>query len=132
LIKRAKSNIVQVMTRFFVHRSGRELIWTAVSNNRITGCVAIVEYSDKEAQLRWFLVHPDLRRRGIGKTLIQEAMTFSKENGYSSVFLWTSDVLLDAANLYRSFGFTMNETKTRMHRGRHLLEQRYDLNLVTK
>ena len=59
------------------------------SDGRIMGCVAIVKFSREEAQLRWLLLHPDLRGRGLGRRLVEEAASFCRDGGYSSVFLWT-------------------------------------------
>ena len=61
--------------------------------------------TEEQAQLRWLLLEPEIRRRGIGRWLVEEATDFSRISGYKSIFLWTVDTLYIAANLYRSVGF---------------------------
>ena len=85
--------------------SPQERIWIVESDGRIMGCVAIVKFSREEAQLRWLLLHPDLRGRGLGRRLVEEAASFCRDGGYSSLFLWTVSTLPAAARLYRSICF---------------------------
>jgi N-acetylglutamate synthase-like GNAT family acetyltransferase len=91
--------------------------------------VAIVKFSEDQAQLRWLLLHPAVRGHGVGKTLVQEAVQFCQDCVYSSVFLWTVSALDAAAKLYQSAGFRLTEEKTHEIWGVILTEQRYDLEL---
>ena len=54
------------LAQFAMRHSPQERIWIAEKEGRIVGCVAIVKFSEKEAQLRWLLLHPDLRGQGTG------------------------------------------------------------------
>jgi N-acetylglutamate synthase-like GNAT family acetyltransferase len=99
------------------------------ADNLLMGSVAIVKYSETEAQLRWFLLHPVLRGKGLGNRLVEEAVTFCRESGYRSVFLWTVSPLLTAAQVYRKFGFEITEEHTHELWGCKLTEQRFDLSL---
>jgi len=95
----------------------------------IVGCAAIVKFSEKEAQLRWLLLRPDMRGRGLGRKLVEEALAFSRDAGYSSVFLWTVSTLPAAARLYRSAGFEVTEVLTHELWGRLVTEVKYELDL---
>lgn len=84
--------------------SKRDCLWLAKELGKIVGSIAIVGAGERDAQLRWFLVHPDVRGQGLGKKLIAEALRFCRDRGYQSVFLWTISELNVAAHLYRQAG----------------------------
>jgi len=91
--------------------------------------MAIVEHSKTKAQLRWLLLHPDIRGKGLGKWLMDDAIAFCRSKDYSSIFLWTEDLLEPAAKLYKLKGFQLTEEKTHEIWGAELTEQRYKLKL---
>jgi len=94
---------------------------------QIIGSIAIVGQADQAAQLRWFLVHPDARGKGVGRTLLQQALTFCRDRRFKSVFLWTVSELTVAARLYREAGFRVTKTQTHEIWGAIRTEERYDL-----
>src|SRR4051794_7151298 len=71
----------------------RERLWLAERDGRTVGCIAVVQASPREAQLRWFLVDPSARGHGLGRRLMTEAVAFSRAQGYDATFLWTVDLL---------------------------------------
>jgi N-acetylglutamate synthase-like GNAT family acetyltransferase len=107
----------------------RDRIWLAEDKGKIIGCAAIVRTSKTEAQLRWYLVHPDYRGQGIGKLLMQEAVNFCTERKYKSVFLWTTSELTAAAHLYAQAGFKKTEVKSHNVWGKFVTEERYNLEI---
>jgi GNAT superfamily N-acetyltransferase len=107
----------------------RDRIWLAEAEGRIIGSVAIVRSTKLEAQLRWYLVHPDYRGRGLGKILIREALDFCKDRKYNSVFLWTTSELTAAAHLYTEAGFKKKEVKSHNVWGKFLAEEKYELRI---
>ena len=104
-------------------------IWIGERDGEIVGCIAIVGASASEAQLRWLLVHSDLRGKGLGRRLMNEAMRFCREQGYGSVFLWTTSDLKAAAHLYLSTGFHKTDEKTHEIWGQTVTEERYEMSL---
>lgn len=95
--------------------------------NRIAGSVAIVNFSEAEAQLRWLLLAPEVRGMGLGRRLVEDALDFSRSVGYSFVFLWTVRGLDAATSLYESLGFEKTDEKTSEIWGRIVTEVRYEL-----
>ncbi|HWL93606.1 MAG TPA: GNAT family N-acetyltransferase [Phycisphaerae bacterium] len=93
----------------------------------LAGCIAIVRASETAAQLRWFVVASHHRGRGLGTSLLNEALAFSREQGYQSVFLWTVSVLHAAARLYEAAGFRKVEEHPQVLWGISLAEQRYEM-----
>ncbi len=107
----------------------REHLWIAEINGTIVGSVAIVHAHDNTAQLRWLIVDPSARRKGIAKKLIEEALIFVRQKGYSNVILWTIDYLHAARSLYSDAGFTLAETKESHVWGKVLNEEKWELTL---
>lgn len=107
----------------------KEKLWIVEKNNRIIGFIAVVSHSKKEAQLRWFFVHPDYRSQSIGKHLLTEAIEFCKQQSYETVFLWTTSELTTAHHLYSSAGFKKTEDNTHEIWGKTVTEERYDIQL---
>ncbi len=107
----------------------RDFLAVAEVDGRIIGAIAIVGLEDQTAQLRWFLLHPDARGRGLGRKLIYEALTFCRARGFRNVFLWTISELTAAAHLYKEAGFHRTEQTTHEIWGAIRTEERYDLTL---
>jgi GNAT superfamily N-acetyltransferase len=117
------------MADFVRAASPRERLWIAEAAGRIVGCVAIVAASAEEAQLRWFLVVPPARGRGLGKRLLHEAVDFCRQAGYQSIFLWTVSTLTAAAHLYQAAGFRCVEQKSGRLWSADVVEEKYLLHL---
>ena len=121
------THVAKPLAEFIASNSERERIWLLESDHDLLGCIAIVKHSDSEAQLRWFLLHPSLRGRGLGDQLAAEAIQFCRDCAYERVFLWTVNLLEVAAKVYRKHGFIITEEQTHTIWGCALTEQRYDL-----
>ena len=117
------------LSEFAQAQGDRDRIWIAEKGEKVVGTIAIVSVSERVAQLRWLLVHPDARGIGLGKRLVQDAVDFSRACRYQSVFLWTVNILPVATHLYRSVGFQKTEERTHGIWGVDLTEERYELTL---
>jgi N-acetylglutamate synthase-like GNAT family acetyltransferase len=104
-------------------------LWLAERDRQIVGSIAIVGQLQRTAQLRWFFVHPDYRRRGIGKQLLSEALQFCKEKKFKAVSLWTTSELDTARHLYTRAGFSKTEETAHTIWGKAVVEERYELRL---
>lgn len=52
----------------------------------IVGCVCVDEYTPALAELVSLAVHPDAQGRGLGKRLIQAAITLARQRDYAMLF----------------------------------------------
>ena len=96
-------------------------------DGKTVGSITINGLSDEAALLRWFLVHPDARGRGVGRELIDGALAFCRESGFKKVTLWTISELKAAAHLYRQAGFVVTREETHEIWGATRTEQEYEL-----
>ena len=122
--------VAEPLGRFAKKNNSRERIWIVESNEKVLGSIALCEVSKSEAQLRWFLISPELRGQGIGKRLIQSLLDFAKEQGYESISLWTVKELEAARNIYTSFDFKLTQEIEHSIWGGIHSEQKYSLLLT--
>lgn len=109
------------------HDPDKENIWIGEADGKPVGMIALVRIDDVTAQLRWFLIEPEMRGMGLGHMLMDTVMNFCKEKGYTHVFLWTVNILEAARALYSRFGFQLTESKANYTWNGNLLEERWDL-----
>ena len=107
--------------------SNKEHFWVVEKDADIVGSIAIVKVDDKVAQLRWFLVEPFARNKGIGTKLINEALSFCRNKGYQKIVLGTISELKAARRIYIKNGFQLIESKTHRIWGRDLTEENWEL-----
>ena len=117
------------LSEFSKSISSRERIWIVERGDKIVGSAAIVKFSESDAQLRWLLLDRSVRGIGLGRKLVEEALKFSSDAGYTNVFLWTVKSLTAATKLYESFGFRKTQEETHKIWGDLVTEVRYDLKL---
>lgn len=103
-------------------------VWVALVDDRIEGSITIdgVHLGDRRAHLRWFIVSNTLRGSGAGRQLLEAALAFCDQQGFSAITLWTFAGLDAARHLYEAFGFELVEARTDTTWGRTLTEQRFD------
>lgn len=101
---------LHAMTDVFDEPDGSRL-WVIEDGGEIKGSICIVKKGEHEGQLRMFATDQSLQGKGAGTALMEKAMSFCKEKGYSHVFLWTIDICEAACHLYAKFGFSKTDTK---------------------
>lgn len=102
-------------------------LWILEKGTEIVGSIAIVKMDDKTAQLRWLLVEPHVRNKGIGTKLVHEAISFCKSHGYQKVILGTFSDLIIARRLYSKNGFQLIESKNHHIWGQDLTEEQWEM-----
>ncbi len=111
------------------YSSEKDRFWFAEVNGKMIGAIAIVGHSAQKAQLRWFILHPEFRGMGLGRTLLNEALQFCKEKGYQHVFLETTKDQKTAIQMYLKAGFRKTAEHGSNAWGKNLIEQAYELDL---
>ena len=72
---------------------------------RIIGTVALNHESASSCELCRMYLAPEYRRQGLGRLLLDKAITEAKSRGYTEMHLKTAAVLVEAIRLYESIGF---------------------------
>ncbi|SEW33531.1 bifunctional helix-turn-helix transcriptional regulator/GNAT family N-acetyltransferase [[Clostridium] fimetarium] len=124
------NNVNTVIHQFIEHfDASKECILIAEVDGQRLGSIAIAKSDTKTAQLRFFLLEPEARGKGIGKKLIENALEFCREKGYTHIFLETISRLKTARYIYKSKGFKITHTHENPAWGKDVIEERWDLDL---
>jgi N-acetylglutamate synthase-like GNAT family acetyltransferase len=88
--------------------------WVCEDDGRVTGFLSLSWSTAEAAEIAWMAVHPDFRRGGRGRLLVDIAADYARAQGASMLFLFTSP-LADAPEVsdgyegtrrfYASLGF---------------------------
>jgi GNAT superfamily N-acetyltransferase len=103
----------------------RDLMLTAEVGGRVVGSIVIqaqAEPDDAWARLRWFIVDETCHGRGIGRELLERALSFCRERAFPGIYLWTVTNLPQSFHLYQSVGFSVVE---------EIADQRYSVPRVS-
>lgn len=93
------------------------------------GSIAIAKVDDATAQLRFFMLEPEMRQRGYGNRLIEMALDFCREKEYQKVFLLTITAQIIAHHVYETHGFRRVWGQDKSEWGENIVEERWDLKL---
>ncbi len=105
--------------------SGQSGLWVADCGTGVIGMVGVQKTSDDEAEIRRLRVHADYRRRGVGTRLMEQALSFCRQQSYLKVILELHIERGPAIALFRRFGFRLN--RMREVGGRTMLDFYLDL-----
>jgi putative acetyltransferase len=75
------------------------------SHGRILGCVGLYPLGVETCELRKMYLAPGARGCGLGRRLLDAALTTAKKLGFRFVTLETASVLKEAIALYTRYGF---------------------------
>lgn len=106
----------------------RDLFLTIVVGDTVEGGVILDggENPDDPARLRWFILSPELKGKGLGHALINRAMSFAVEKQYHHIYLTTFEGLDAARHLYEHAGFHLTQETMGNTWGVPVTEQRFD------
>ncbi len=95
----------------------------------IFGSAVVVRKNDTTAKLRLVYVEPTTRGTGLGRRLVDTALQFARDAGYTRMTLWTNDVLIPARRLYESLGFAMTASEAYRGFGQDLVGETWERDL---
>jgi GNAT superfamily N-acetyltransferase len=89
--------------------AGHDGAWYAQVESQVVGGIFIdgSRAADEGARLRWFIVDPAYQGHGLGRRLMDVAMTFCRGKGFRRVYLTTFEGLTAARHLYEKHGFVL-------------------------
>ncbi len=93
------------------------------------GSIAIAKADKDTAQLRFFMLEPEMRQRGYGNRLMDMALDFCREKGYKKVFLLTITAQVIARHVYETHGFYKAASYDKSEWGDGVVEERWVLEL---
>lgn len=94
-------------------------------DGRIVGSYGLFPTAGRSCELRKMYLLPELKGRGLGKLLLEDALALAADLGFAEMTLETHSRLREALGLYRKYGFT--ETDARHLADRCDLAMRRDL-----
>ncbi|HJU97656.1 MAG TPA: bifunctional helix-turn-helix transcriptional regulator/GNAT family N-acetyltransferase [Jiangellaceae bacterium] len=107
----------------------RENAWIAEIEGWRVGSVFLVADDASTARLRLLLVEPAARGHGLGGRLVDECVRFARDAGYTSITLWTNDVLVAAQRIYERAAFRLTGEQAHHSFGNDLVGQHWQLGL---
>ncbi len=100
-----------------------ERCWIAEKDGEVVGSVFVVRHDATTAKLRMLYVDASARGMGIGQRLVDECLRFARQAGYTSMLLWTVNILTDARKLYQKAGFELTEEEPTVSFGKTLVSE---------
>jgi GNAT superfamily N-acetyltransferase len=120
------SSVVRAALRGWPHEQGG--VWVVESEGELAGSVGYTDEGEGTAVLRWVLLEPSLRGRGLGRRLISELIDEVRAGGFARIRLETFSELEGAARIYRDHGFEVVHAETGPRWGRdEITYQHYEL-----
>jgi GNAT superfamily N-acetyltransferase len=109
--------------------AAREAVWLVESGRELAGSLALTNDGDDVGRVRWFVLAPELRGRGLGRSLVSELVAEARANGYRRLELETFSELATAGRIYRAAGFRLLSSEERNDWGQPVVFQSYALEL---
>jgi RimJ/RimL family protein N-acetyltransferase len=108
----------------------RDAVWILEHEGRLAGSIVLTDEGEGTGYLRWYLIDPVLRGRGLGRRLVAELIEKARSTGYRRLGLETFSDLQVAAAIYRDAGFRLVAEETGPRWGREITYQHYELLLA--
>jgi GNAT superfamily N-acetyltransferase len=104
-------------------------VWLVDLDGELSGSLALTAQDADVGRVRWFVLAPALRGRGLGRSLLATLLRKAREDGLAKLELETFSALTAAAGIYRAAGFRLCWEREREDWGARIVYQRYELEL---
>jgi streptothricin acetyltransferase len=84
-----------------------KIIFLAFVNDQPAGQIKMIKWWNEYAYVDDLIIAPQYRGRGVGKSLIAEAVRWSREKRFPGIMLETQDDNVAACKLYQACGFVL-------------------------
>lgn len=122
--------VEEIVRGFAEHfNSEKEFLQITERNGVPAGSIAIRDGGEEGAQLRFFMLEPELRQRGYGNQMIEQALDFCRKKGYRKIFLLTITDQVVARHIYESHGFHKTGSWEKSEWGEGVVEERWERDL---
>jgi len=124
------SYVDEIVYRFVHHFNPQTDCLKILECNGVpAGSIAIAKADDATAQLRFFMLEPEMRQRGYGNRLMDMALHFCREKGYKKVFLLSITAQVIARHVYETHGFYKVASYDKSEWGDGVVEERWELDI---
>lgn len=86
--------------------------WVGRADGRVVGSVGVERLPDGRAELHRLYVDATLRRRGVGRALVETVLAWCRARGIRHLVLWSDTRFEDAHRLYERMGFARTGERT--------------------
>jgi RimJ/RimL family protein N-acetyltransferase len=104
-------------------------VWVADRGGELCGSLGLTDEGSALGRVRWFVFAPELRGRGLGRSLVAELLAQARAAGLQRLELETFSDLTAAARLYLEAGFRLESQRETDQWGPPIIYQRYALEL---
>jgi ribosomal protein S18 acetylase RimI-like enzyme len=108
-------------------RSGA--VWLVDGDRTLLGALGLTEEGEGTGRLRWLVLDPSLRGRGLARSLVAELIEEARAANLHRLTLETYSELTAAARIYRDAGFRVRWERARDDWGPAITFQGYALDL---
>jgi GNAT superfamily N-acetyltransferase len=104
-------------------------VWLVDHEDQLAGSLALTDEGGGLGRVRWFVLAPQLRGQGLGRTLVADLLRSARAQAMTRLELETFSALKAAARIYREVGFGVVSSCERTDWGPPITYQHYRLEL---
>ncbi|MGZ4232348.1 MAG: GNAT family N-acetyltransferase [Solirubrobacteraceae bacterium] len=104
-------------------------VWLVDGAGSLRGALGLTDEGERVGRVRWLVLDPALRGRGLGRSLVTELIAEARQARLQKLTLETYSDLTAAARIYRDAGFRLQWERVHEDWGPQVTFQGYTLDL---